>query len=231
MKPRAFVDMRPSMLKNPLLSRHKVGRAPPSTHDLPPEDFRYGIRSKFGDGVREMFQNWEKVENPVTQNQKTSRRSTDFRPSNDYIATNRAAIRHGCRTAKEFREFQQNHPILKKPENSDGAMESKGEFHTRVINMVHGIPTPVTSEMKECLTWKFGRDAKEAALARQTMQASLRSTMTSSSRRTTMARASRPTRASVGHTKVAYKPPRESDTFKMKQFTDIDHYAIVDYWD
>ncbi|EAX84200.1 hypothetical protein TVAG_594670 [Trichomonas vaginalis G3] len=115
MKPRAFRDMRPSMLKNPLLSRNKVGHAPPSTHDLPPEDFRYGCRTKVGDGVKEMFQNWEKVDNPPEQLPST-RRTTEFKPSNDYIATNRAAIRHGCRTAKEFREYQQNHPIMKKPE-------------------------------------------------------------------------------------------------------------------
>lgn len=97
--------------------------------------------------------------------------------------------------------------------------------------MTHGMPTPVTSEMKDCLTWKFGRDAKERALAKRQMEASMRTRSSSTSRRATLTRASRPTRASVGHTKVAYVPPKESDTFKIKRFADIDHYAIVDYWD
>ena len=228
MKQRAFCDMRPSMMKNPLLVRNKVGHAAPSTHDLPGEDYRYGIRSKKGAGVKEMFANWEKIEQaPVT----TRRKAGDFTPTQDFIATNRAAIRHGCKTAKEFREYQQNHAIMKKAEVTDPGSESKESFHKRVTEMTHGISTPVSSEMKDCLTWKFGRDAKARALARREYELTSTKHQIKQSKRTTLARASRATRASRGHTYVAYKQPKESDTFKIKRFANIDHYAIDDKWD
>ena len=226
MKQRAFCDIRPSMAKNPLLVRNKIGHQTPSTQDLPSADFRYGMVCKQGDGVKEMFANWERIETaPVS-----SRRKNDFGPTQDFIATNKAAIRHGCRTAQEFREYQAKHPIMKTAEASDASLESKENFHTRVSNMTHGVHTPVSSEMKDCLTWKFGRDAKERALAKKEFE--LRSTkhQIRQSRKTTLARASRPTRASCGHTYVQYKTPKESDTFKIKRYAEIDHYAIDDKW-
>ncbi|EAY04246.1 hypothetical protein TVAG_474520 [Trichomonas vaginalis G3] len=230
-KQRAFCDIRPSMLKNPLLVRNKIGKAAPSTHDLPPSDYRYGCKTNIGEGVKEMFQNWEKIENPEETQPDSSRRKTEFKPGNDYIAMNRNAIRHGCRTSKEFREFQLKHPVMKKVVDSDSKIESNQNFHTRVVSMTHGIPTPVTSEMKECLTWYYGREAKERALAKRALEASTRARASTATTSSIRSRATRPTRASIGHTKVCYVAPRESDTFKIKRFADIDHYAIVDYWD
>ena len=227
MKPRAFCDVRPSMAKNPLLVRNKIGHAAPSTQDLPGPDFRYGKRSKSEAGVKEMFENWAKLEQaPVT-----TRRKSEFVPTQDFIATNRAALRHGCRTAKEFRDYQINHAIMKKAEISDANLESKEAFHRRVTGMVHGISTPVSSEMKDCLTWKFGREAKERALARREYELKSTKHQIRQSKKTTLARASRATRASRGHTYVAYKQPKESDTFKIKKYAEIDHYAIDDKWD
>ena len=227
-KQRAFCDMRPSMLKNPLLVRNKIGHAAPSTHDLPGEDYRYGKTYKKGLGVKENFENYARIETaPVS----TRRRGTDFTPTQDFIATNRAAIRHGCRTAKEFRDYQQSHPIMKKAEVSDAGIESKEAFHKRVTNMVHGISTPVSSEMKDCLTWKFGRDAKAKALARREYEMTSTKHQIKNAKKTTLQRAARATRASRGHTVVPYKPPKESEVFKIKRFAEIDHYAIDDKWD
>lgn len=227
MKQRAYCDVRPSMAKNVLLVRNKVGHQTPSTRDLPDIEFRYGIKSKPGEGVKEMFANWEKLEKAGY----ASSGNSEFKPREDFVATNKSAVRHGCRTAKEFREWQLKHPIMEKPENMDSGIESREAFSKRVKGMVHGIATPVTSEMKDCLTYKYCRDAKARALAKRERDAKMRKELgIKLSKQATMARASRPTRASRGHTYIAYKPPKTAETFKMQRFLDIDKCAIVDHW-
>ena len=215
------------MAKNPLLVRSKVGRAAPPTQDLPDESFAYGKPTKSNDGgVKAVFENWERIETAPT----TRRSIKEFKPCQDFVATNKAALRHGCRTAKEFRDYQLAHAIMKKADVANGEIESHEDFHTRVTQMCHGIHTPVSSEMDDCLTFKFARDAKARAMAKRELEATSAKRAIRASKKTTLARGMRATRASRGHTYVAYTPPKESDTFKMKKFTSIDRYAIDDKW-
>lgn len=228
MKQRPYCDTRASMAKNVLLVRNKVGRAAPTTQDLPNEDFRYGYVYPQGEGVAECMKGWEEVENRP----QTARRTTaTFRPREDFVATNRAAVRHGCRTAKDFREYQLNHGIMEKQDTGDLGAEQRAQFHERVVNMTHGIPTPVSSEMKDCLTYRYCREAKERAMHKRELEATRKRELgIKMSTKAKMARAARPTRASRGQTYQAYKPPKESETFKMKRFLAIDHCAIQAHW-
>lgn len=229
MKPRAYKDMRPSMKKNPLLSRYKVGHAPPSTQDLPDEEFRYGYIYPKGEGVAACFN----FSNASEERPHSTRRGADmdFRPKQDFVATNKAALRHGCRTAKDFREYSLSHGVMQRQDKGDLGAEAKGNFHTRVSEMTHGVATPVSSEMVDCLTWRTSREAKARALKTRELEATrMRTSGDRVNRRATAARAARPTRASRGHTHKGYVPPKESETFKMKRFLAIDHCAIESHW-
>ena len=80
--------------------------------------------------------------------------------------------------------------------------------------------------MKDCLTYRCGREAKERAIRMK----QLHSEEPKSAKKVTLKSASRPTRASRGQT---YKPPGEptkADTFKMKRFLSIQRCAIQDKW-
>ena len=225
MKPRPFADYRPSMAKNPLLQRAKIGRAIPTTQDLPNEDFRYGKPSQGDLSVKDIFNHWSEVDNnnlAITSRQ-------EYKPKEDFVATNRAAIRHGCKTAHDFREFYLKHPIYKKPEQEIGNSES--DFHNKCTNMTHGSKTTVSTEIQDCLTFKTGREAKERALAKKKIQSELNEFKSINSSKVSWAKAGRPTRASRGHTYQAYKSPRESETFKLKRFLNVDKGLVKTHWE
>ena len=226
-KQRPYCDIRPSMLKNPLLVRNKIGHAAPSTHNLPDDSYVYGIKSKKGESVKDMFDNWQVVESGAL----SARANRNYHPAQDFIATNRAALRHGCVTARDFRIYQTEHPIMQKPEITGEGQETKEQFHTRVSEMVHGIHTPYVEEMKDCLTFKTAREAKARALARRQRELERMNTRAANTRKNVTQRSMRPTRASLGHQFIAHKPEKPSDTFKIKRFAEIDHYAIDDKWE
>ena len=221
MKHRPFCDMRASMKTNCLLQRPKVGRTIQSTQDLPPDDFAYGKVYHQDYGVKELLSEWRQL-NSYTANR---RRNKHAHERQDFVATNRAAVRSGCISAHEFRDFKKKHRILVKPEENLAAAEDE---YNAVIrrNMVHGIPTPVNSEMKDCLTYKFCRDAVERARQKQT----IRHMPKEDELRRKANHGVQPTRASRGHTVKPPEEPSYADTFKMKRFLAIDHYAIDDKW-
>ena len=284
MKQRPFCDMRPSMLKNALLQRPKIGRTIRSTHDLPDDDYRYGIIHHDSYGVAECLK-WDTSFDVIRRNTRSPRRGgarspspedlsvtpreqiraaptgikvktktgpygdpravrkgrpnsaiasptrfrqpvggTDCGPKRDFIATNKAALKAGCVTSREYREFQKNHRINVKPEENLALAED--EF-ARMLHraMVHGIPTPVTSEMKECLTGQGYRDAKAKALRRREIRAARKEAKASlkSDRK-------RYTRAARGQTCKPDTPPSYADTYKIPRFRDIEGYAIDDKW-
>jgi len=213
------------MAKNPLLQRQKMGKAPPTTQDLPGEDFTYGKPSHGDLSVKEIFNHWSELQIPGST---TSRK--DFKPKEDFVATNRAAIRHGCKTAHDFRQFHLKHPVYKKTEKESGNAESQSDFVARCQTMTHGKKTSVSNEINDCVTFKTCRDAKEKAVAKKLAQAELGKSVQFSSK-VTWSRAARPTKASRGHTYQPYRSPRESETFKMKRFLNIEHGLVHKEWE
>ncbi|OHT14966.1 hypothetical protein TRFO_14629 [Tritrichomonas foetus] len=221
MKQRPFCDQRPSMQANPLLQKPKIGRTIRSTQDLPDDDYRYGKVYHDNFGVKELVSEWQQLR--PTQNRKMPKKVHAHKQ--DFVATNKAALRAGCVTAKEYREFRLQHEINVRPEDNAGAEEDK-YLHSVHQSMVHGIPTPVTSEMKDCLTYQCGRDAVERAKQKQTLRHM--PTPTTIKRQTN--HGIKQTRASRGHSVKRNVSPSKADNFKMKRFLAIDHCAIVDHW-
>jgi hypothetical protein len=224
MKQRPFSDQRPSMRSNVLLRRPKVGQVIATMRDLPSEEFAYNPSRHDGYGVKEIFAEWEDTCRPLTTSREVyARRRTGARQ--DYVAMNRAAIRSGCISAREFRDFRKKHEILVRPEEN---YDTEDVEYNKIVkrNMVHGMPTPVTSEMKGILTWQYGREAVDRARDRQTV----RHMPAAEVLKHTATRGVKPTRASRGHTVKPPPPPTLAETFKMKRFLDIDRHAIDDTW-
>ncbi|EAY15222.1 hypothetical protein TVAG_202160 [Trichomonas vaginalis G3] len=219
----AYRDYRPSMAKNALLVHGDIARATPSTHNLPPENYVYGIKSKKEAGVKEMFDNWAALENQP----QSARRDKEFKPKQDYIATNRSAVKHGCITSREFREYQIEHPIMQKQKVFAPNSETPEAFHNRVSQMVHGKATPTFSEMDDCMHFKTGRALEQKAWEKKRAEQERRSL--DQSKGTIAQRSHRPTKASIGHQYVA-KEPNPVDSFKMKRFLAINRCSVVDHW-
>ena len=256
MKQRPWCDQRPSMLKNPLLQRPKVGRTIRPTQDLPDDDYRYGKVYRDKHTVAECLK-WDTVRRPDPRRRTKRRRSpspentepqsyagaskevraiwspSKFKqpvgieetgPRRDFIATNKAALKAGCVNSKEYREFQKSHRINVKPEENIAAAEDE-LARAKHRAMVHGIPTPASSEMKECLTWQSGREAKERAMRLRQIREARKE-----AREARKPKGVRHTRASRGETYKPDPPPTYAETYKIPRFRDIEGYAIDDKW-
>ena len=260
MKQRPFCDQRPSMLKNPLLQRAKIGQTIRSTQDLPDDDYRYGKVYRDTHTVAECLK-WDTARpssrsDPRRRRPRRSRSPSpentppqtyagaskqeraiwtpskykqpvgieEYGPRRDFIATNKAALKAGCVNAKEYREFHKIRRINVKPEENLAAAED--EFaRAQHRAMVHGIPTPVSSEMKDCLTWQGYREAKERAVRMRELKTARRE-----AREALRPKGIRHTRASRGHTNKPDPPPTYAETYKIPRFRDIEGYAIDDKW-
>jgi hypothetical protein len=218
MKQRPFCDQRLSMRTNVLLQRPKVGKVIQTTRSLPGDDFAYNPKPHDDHGVREIFEHWATIDRPQTTTREVQ---ALHQPPQDFEATNRAAIRAGCQTSREFRDFKKTHTILVRPEEN---FDEADDGYNRAVRreMVHGISTPVTTEIQGTLTWQFGRDAVERARARRLPP--LEST------KRTLTHGPKMTKAARGETVKPAPPPTFADTFKMRRFLAIDRYAIDDRW-
>lgn len=154
-------------------------------------------------------------------------RPLNVKSNRDFISTNKAALDAGCVTARDFREFKEENYIAKKQKTKTGQL-AKEKHEAKVRNMVHGVSTPVVSEIKDCLTYRTLNEALDRAVRTRELQ--VEKAKAKSARRPTFKKAGRSTRASRGHTVKPAPPPSEAETFKMKRFKNIDHYKIVDYW-
>jgi hypothetical protein len=222
MKQRPFSDTRPSMRTNVLFQRPKLERVRQPIRNLPGEDFAHTPRFHDDHGVKEIFQEWDKREREQTAKRERSARRRICRRQ-DFVATNRSALRAGCVTAKEFRDFKKSHEILVKPEeNYDAANDAYNKVVRR--NMVHGIQTPVSTEMLETITWQAGRDAVERGRARQAK----RHAPAAGNAKKRISRGVKRTKAARGETVKAAPPQTYGDAFKIARFSNIDHYAIDD---
>lgn len=162
------------------------------------------------------------IQSPTRYTQPTAKNASTGRK--DYVATNKAALKAGCITAHDFREFQKNTNICVKPEENLAAAED--EFSRSVHrSMVHGRPNHVKSEIKDCLTWQGYKEAKEKAIQTREVKTARRQVKASMK-----PKGVRHTRASRGHTHKPEAPPSYADTFKIKRFRDIEGYAIEDKW-
>jgi hypothetical protein len=223
MKQRPFCDQRPSMRTNVILQRPKIGQVIQTTRNLPESDFAYTPQYHDNYGVREIFQNWATLDRPRTTSRDVSaRRYASARQ--DFPATNRAALRSGCITAKEFRDFKKRHTILTKSEANYDAEDDEYNRNVRK-SMVHGIPTPVTTDMRDTLTWQFGRDAVERARTRQTTR---HLPPLDGHKPRVVTGNVKLTKAARGETVKPPPPLTYGDTFKMRRFLAIDRYAIDD---
>jgi hypothetical protein len=224
MKQRPFADQRVSMRTNVLLQRPKVGQVIRTTRTLPADEFAYTPMRHDGYGVKEIFSEWEQTCNPRPSTREASARHRTY-SRQDFVATNRAALRGGCISAKEFREFKKKHEILVKPEEN---YDAEDDEYNKIVrrNTVHGIATPVNTEMAATLTWQYGREAVERARSKQT----LRHMPTTVLLKRRAVHGIKPTRASRGETVKPPPPPTVADMFKMKRFLAINRYAIDDTW-
>jgi hypothetical protein len=208
------------MKTNVLLQKPKLGKIIQATRTLPPDEFAYTPQFHDGYGVREIMYHWNELEKPNPRSRSVSARHL---PRQDFPATNVAALRNGCVTAHEFRDFKKKHKILVKPEENYDAEEE--QYRTVTIrNMTHGKPTPISTEMKDSLEWRYGRDAVERARSRQT----LRHMPKADDLKKRVNHGIKPTRASRGETVKPPPPLTVADTFKMQRFLDINRYAIDD---
>jgi hypothetical protein len=143
----------------------------------------------------------------------------------DFITTNRMALRSGCVTAREFRDYKKRHTIFTKPEYNYDAEDDEYNKNVRK-SMVHGIPTPVTTDMKDTLTWQFGRDAVERARERQTTR---HLPPIDGHKPRAISGAVKLTKAARGETVKPPPPLTFGDTYKMRRFLAINRYAIDDF--
>jgi hypothetical protein len=193
-----------------------------TTRSLPADSFAYTPQYHDDYGVREIFQHWAVLERPSTTNRAMS---AFHRTRQDFVATNRSAIRAGCISAHDFRDYKKSHVILVKPEeNYDAEEEAYRVLQIRA--KVHGKPSPVSTDMKACLSWQSGREAVERGKQRQ----ALRHAPRPSDLRRRVNHGIKLTRASRGHTVKPPGPPTRASTFKMGRFLAIDRYAIDDKW-
>lgn len=167
----------------------------------------------------------EAITSPTRVKQPTGKRKYKRGQKPDFVKMNKMALKAGCVTAKEFREFQESNPMTVQPEENFKPQED--EFHRyRTRQMVHGIPTPPLTGVKDCLNWAGYKEAKERALQRRELQK-----MKKDRQDAMKPKGVRYTRAARGHSHKPDPPPSYADTFKIKRFRDIDHYAIDDRWD
>jgi hypothetical protein len=210
------------MKTNVLLLRPKVGKVIQTTRNLPAEEFAYTPQYHDSYGVKEIFEGWAELERPSTTNRIVAAR---HRARQDFVATNRAAIRSGCVSSHDFRDFKKKHAILVKPEENYDAVEESYRS-TRIRSLVHGISTPVSTDMKAVMTWQYGRDAIEKGRQKQT----IRHMPQADDLKSRVNHGIKPTRASRGHTFKPLQPPTVADTFKISRFLAINRYAIDDQW-
>ena len=227
-KQRPFCDRRASMNSNYLLQKTKVGRVPPAPYPLPGDDYVYGITYHDDYGVKEIFQNYEKMSRHPPASTRRKRSAQSALPKRDFVATNKAALHAGCVTAKEYDEYRANHMIRCKPEENINTAADEA-FKHKVKNMVHGCQYHIEHEMKKCLEYEYGRRAVEKARERQRKR---QEELNSPNNKANPAFARRllTTKATRGHAYKPPPPPSVADTFKMKRFLAIDRYAIEDKW-
>lgn len=227
-----FSDHRPSMDRNVLLVTHPVGHAAKSTHTLPDSDFRYGIRTTSNGSVKDCLSGWDTEEDKLSwkfiSRSEIPESARRFHGKQDFIATNKLALKDGCVTSRDFREFKEaNRDIIVKLDDN-GEFEREYNRRVRIKNMRHGIPTPLKSEISDCLTYRPLHEAIARAWRKKEIQNEIRKARKKA--KPTFQTASRSTKASRGHTFKGAPPPTLADTFKLKRFTDITRHKIVDHW-
>lgn len=225
-KQRPFCDQRASMKTNCLLTRHKVGVHAPSTRDLPDDDYSYGQMKHDNYGVKDIFEGFA-VRPPPASARRPKKSGAAIR-KRDFIATNKAALKAGCVSAREYDEYRHQHMIEVKPQDN-GILTEDEDFKFKTRNMVHGVQYHIENEMKKCLEYQYGRDAVENARKRQALRQQ-RMASPQVSKAQLYKRSHLATRATRGHSVKPEVPPTYADTFKMKRFLAINRYAIDDKW-
>mmetsp|Transcript_27524 Transcript_27524/g.55401 ORF Transcript_27524/g.55401 Transcript_27524/m.55401 type:complete len:240 (-) Transcript_27524:228-947(-) len=86
-----------------------VGKVKSSSYSLPDSDFVYGIESKLDkEGAGKVVQSWAQSEP-----------SKPPRCMQSFPATNRQALKHGCLTSKDQREYGKQYPVMKQNPKKD----------------------------------------------------------------------------------------------------------------
>ncbi|OHS99336.1 hypothetical protein TRFO_34241 [Tritrichomonas foetus] len=226
-KQRPFCDQRLSMKSNYLLQKTKVGKVPPCPYPLPDDDYAYGISYHDDYGVKEIFDNYKKLSIHQPKKRK-SKRISKMVVKRDFVATNKAALKAGCVTAREYDEYRHEHMIPVQPEeNYNVTSDQLLKYKQR--NMVHGVQYHIENEMKKCLEYQYGRDAVEKAREKQRIRQEKLASPTNKMSKA-YSRRLLTTRATRGHSVKPEPQPSYADTFKMKRFLAIDRYAIEDKW-
>lgn len=112
--------------KNPLLTRDDVGKAKPSTHDLPMDQHAYGVPNKKEEfGVGKLTTSWHL---PELRTQKPSER--------DYQKLNKMGINAKIIKPYQVREFRMNHEDVRrvKKNSQPGRVHSLRQFETAPVD-------------------------------------------------------------------------------------------------
>eukprot|EP00128_Syssomonas_multiformis_P000211 Colp12_sorted_trinity150504_noHs@16058 len=88
-------NLRPSLRKNPLLIKPKLGQSRPTIYDLPPLEHTYGRVLNRDCTLREVISEWQVV-----------KRNPDDLPPVDFVSMNRNSVKNGLVTAREQAYFR-----------------------------------------------------------------------------------------------------------------------------
>ena len=107
--------------RNVLLTRDDVGKAKPTTHDLPQGPHTYGVKNKQEEfGVGKLTSSWHLPE---------IRKNSTF--EKDYQKLNRMGVNAKIIKPYQVREFRQNHDVRKvKKQGNPSRVTSLRQFET-----------------------------------------------------------------------------------------------------
>ena len=104
-----------------------VGKVKSPSYPLPDDDFIFGIASKLDkEGAGEVVQSWAQ-----------SKSSEPPCSMQSFVATNKAALKHGCLTSKAQREYGKKYPVMKQnPKQSNSKKSGEDDMQKAKIGEV-----------------------------------------------------------------------------------------------
>lgn len=148
---------RDTMLRNELQFLPQLGKSRTRGHQLPSNEFTYGVANvKLDGGVPEALQTWANS----AKDAKT--RDERFQIVRDYVKINKEAARNGCTTTKQNGQFRVLNDITRKVKIGGGGDAGEGGLHKKQMNFppghTFGMPNRPTTPLAEVLEHKYLKD-------------------------------------------------------------------------
>jgi len=207
-----YVPNRNSFKTNVLLQKSHIGKARPTTFDLPNEEFCYGRKNERGGESAGQVLKWDLS----TQNNR-SRRSED--PSKlDFVAINRKTLHHGCLDATSQRKFRKDNIILQSEKRQTKTQQSNVDK-----SITYGRKNAAQKPFTDLIKNKYQKDfeSSQKCVLLEHERAKIQDKIVV-----------RPTKASIGHGawKTSTNQPSRQDkisNFTMKQFQNIPGKLVI----